>query len=158
MNKIRENKGFTLLEILLVVAAIAILAGIVIIAVNPAKQSGDTRNLQRSSDANTLLNAIWQYSIDNNGNLPAGIDAVDSTFQVIGTATSGCDTTCGSASTTASCVDLTAELVPDYIVAIPLDPQSASTTNTDYYINKVGNRLTVGVCDPEQGTAIEVTR
>ncbi|OGD69034.1 hypothetical protein A3I18_00675 [Candidatus Campbellbacteria bacterium RIFCSPLOWO2_02_FULL_35_11] len=159
MNKIRENKGFTLLEILLVVAAIAILAGIVIIAINPAKQLGDTRNAQRSSDINTLLNAIWQYSIDNNGNLPAGIDGSASTYQVIGSATTTCDTTCGAVgSTTASCVDLTAELVPDYIAAVPFDPQTASTTNTDYYVNKVGNRVTIGVCDPEQGAVLEVTR
>ena len=158
MQKIEKKGGFTLLEILLVVAAIAILAGIVIIAINPAKQLGDTRNAQRSSDANALLNAIWQYSIDNNGNLPAGIDAVDTTYQVIGTATTSCDTTCGAASTTASCVDLTADLVPNYVAAIPLDPQSASTTNTDYYVNKIGNRVTVGVCDPEQGSVIEVTR
>ena len=90
-----NNKAFTLLEILLVVAAISILAGIVIIAINPSKQLGDTRNAQRQSDVETLSNALYQYAIDNNGLLPSGID---SNLRMLGTDSSGCDVSCGSAS------------------------------------------------------------
>ena len=68
----KNRKGFTLLEILLVVAALAILAGIVILAINPTKQLGETRDAQRNSDVNAILNAVYQYSIDNNGFYPAG--------------------------------------------------------------------------------------
>ncbi len=66
----RGRDGFTLLEILLVVAAIAILAGIIILAINPNKQLGDTRNSQRHLAVDSIVNAIYQYSLDHNGTLP----------------------------------------------------------------------------------------
>ncbi len=153
------KRGFTLLEILLVVAAIAILAGIVIVALNPNKQLGETRNAQRSSDVNALLNAVYQYAIDNNGALPTGVDSVYTSAQVLGTATTGCDTTCTATTTLASCVDISASLVPTYIVGLPFDPSTGSASNTDYYIEKNSNgRVTVGSCDPEQSASIEITR
>ena len=86
----KNHKGFTLIEILLVVAAIAILAGIVILAINPSKQLGDTRNAQRRSDVNTILNAVYQYAIDNNGTLPTGITTTQKEICVGNPATTTC--------------------------------------------------------------------
>ncbi|MBL1434243.1 type II secretion system protein [Candidatus Wolfebacteria bacterium] len=158
-SKLSKQKGFTLLEILLVVAAIAILAGIVIVALNPGKQLGDTRNSQRSLDVNTIINAVYQYSIDNNGNFPSGIDGVVGSAQVLGTAGSGLDSTCTATTTLPAGIDMSADLVPTYIVGIVIDPAAGTDANTDYYINKLSSgRITVGACDPEQGVVIEVTR
>lgn len=159
MKKHNAHKGFTLLEILLVVAAIAILAGIVIVALNPNKQLGDTRNAQRRSDVNTILNAVYQYTIDNNGTLPTDLDSVYSSAQVLGTAGSGLDSTCTATTTVAAGVDLSQELVPTYIVGIPIDPSTGTDANTDYYIDRDANgRITVGSCDAEQSATISVTR
>ncbi len=160
MNKHTSNKGgFTLLEILLVVAAIAILAGIVILALNPTKQLGDTRNAQRRSDVNTILNAVYQYAIDNNGTIPSAIDSTFTSAQVLGTGGSGCDSTCTATTTLAACVDLSSTLVPDYIVGIPTDPSTNTSSNTDYYIERLtSGRVTVGACDAEQSATIEITR
>lgn len=145
---LRNQKGFTLIEILLVVAAIAILAGIVIVAINPAKQLGDTRNTQRRSDVNAILSASSQYALDNNGILPAGILA--SSTEVC--ATTG--VTCGSA------VDLGVLTVNSkYITAIPRDPQAVVATSTGYFISKDANgRLTVTAPLAEQGAVITLTR
>lgn len=148
---IRNAKGFTLLEVLLVVAVIAILAGIVIIAINPGKQLGDTRNSQRQADVTTILNAVYQYSLDNNGAVPAGVTT---------TSTEICAT--GSASCT-GLVDLAAITTNEkYLTAMPKDPQcstSCATNGTGYKILKSSNgRITVTAPAAEQGKTISVTR
>ncbi len=61
------KKGFTLIEILVVIGIIAILAAIVIIAINPARQFAQARNSQRVSNVNAILNAIGQNIADNKG-------------------------------------------------------------------------------------------
>jgi len=115
-----HKKGFTLLEILLVVGIISILAGIVIIAINPGRQLATVRNTERKSDLKQIYNAMTQYYIDN-GEYPATIPT---------TLTEICDT--GTATTSLTCgslINLTA-LVPTYITAIPTDPSGASSTLT----------------------------
>ena len=148
-NLLRSQKGFTLIEILLVVAAIAILAGIVIVAINPAKQLGDTRNAQRRSDVTTILNATYQYSIDNNGVLPAGISTT--------TATEIC--AAGAASCT-GLIDLSVlSLNGKYVTAIPADPQKVTANGSGYSIIKdVNGRITVNAPLAEQSAVITVTR
>ena len=149
-NLLRSQKGFTLIEILLVVAAIAILAGIVIVAINPAKQLGDTRNASRSSAANAILNAVSQYSIDNNGIFPAGITATSTEI-------------CSSSVATSSCtgfVDLSALTIGGrYITSIPEEPQKVNANGAGYKISKNAyGRITVSAQYPESGATISVTR
>lgn len=69
------TRGFTLIEVLLVIAILAILAAVVIIAINPAKQLGEANNAQRRSDVRTILDAVQQYSLDNGGLYPDSIQS-----------------------------------------------------------------------------------
>ncbi|MCK5603699.1 type II secretion system protein, partial [Candidatus Pacearchaeota archaeon] len=61
MNMIKNKKGFTLIELLIVIGIISILAGIVLVAVNPAQQFGKANDSERKSEIGTLLSAIYQY-------------------------------------------------------------------------------------------------
>ncbi len=148
-----KSSGFTLLEILLVVAAIAILAGIVILAINPGKQLGDTRNAQRRVDVNTVLNAVYQYAIDNNGTVPATI--ASSTCSSVTT-----NEICKTNGTCTGLIDLS-DITTDgtYLVSMPIDGSATSTNGTGYRIAK-GSNGRVTVCAPlaEQSASITVTR
>src|SRR3989344_1808489 len=89
-----QNRGFTLIELLLVIGILAILASIVIVAVNPTAQLAKARNATRRQDVKQILSAVQQYFVDN-GSLPAG---VDTSLKMIGTAAAGCSVSCGAAS------------------------------------------------------------
>lgn len=143
-----NKKGFTLLEILLVVAAIAILAGIVILAINPAKQLAETRNSERWADVNTILNAVYQYAIDNDGNIPSAITT---------TQTEICADPSGTCTGLVDFDDLV--LNQKYLVGIPSDPTGSSGNGAGYEIVKsANNRITVSAPDAEEGETIAVTR
>lgn len=146
-NRFLSAKGFTLLEILLVVAAIAILAGIVIVAINPGKQLGETNNAQRRTDVNTLLNAVYQYSVDNKGVLPASVTTTQTEV-------------CKTGGTCTGLIDLSVLTTNGkYLVSIPVDPTGSSANGAGYEIKKDANgRVTVVAPDAEQSATISVTR
>ncbi|MDD4122875.1 MAG: prepilin-type N-terminal cleavage/methylation domain-containing protein [Candidatus Pacebacteria bacterium] len=61
MNISKDKKGFTLVELMIVIAVLAILASIVLFALNPAEVFKKTRDSQRLSDMRTLSGAITYY-------------------------------------------------------------------------------------------------
>ena len=136
----KSQKGFTLIEILLVVAILAILAGLVILAINPQKQLLDARNAQRKADVSTILSAVYQYSIDNKGVMPgSNIPTAPTVAMEICTAT--VSLTC----TTATLADLSSLISAEkYLTAIPVDSAGNVTNGAGYTIQKTANgRITV---------------
>jgi type IV pilus assembly protein PilA len=124
MKKLKKS-GFTLIEILIVIGIIAILASIVIIAINPSKQFAQARNTQRQAGVNAILNAIGQRIADNKG-VFAGTFAVNGATYTCGPLPTGATTTI----TTTMATDTTTQtgslgcLIPTYIPTLPSDPDS----------------------------------
>ena len=136
-NHKRTKRGFTLLEVLLVIAAIGILASIVLVAINPNKQITQVRDAVRKAYVNTIRKAIEQYSIDNGGQYPTGI--ASGSYKDI----------CPIGQVTGQCADLSA-LVPNYLSSIPVDP-----TGSNYKVGVNPNNNTISVWS-DKSESIEV--
>lgn len=152
MGRNVSKKGFTLVELLVVMGILAVLLTIVLLAINPARQFSQANNTKRRSDVAATLNAINQYASDNRGTLPAGITT---TVQTIGSGT-------GQA-------NICSSLVTRYLAALPTDPvrntpagisNCSSTYDTDYTVvqSATDNRVTVAAPSAELGESITVTR
>jgi len=151
------EKGFTLIEVLIVLTIITMLAAVVIIAINPARQFAQARNTQRWAAVNSILNATHQNMVDNDGNFDfSGCGATEiptTSAQVI-------------ASTGTNAVDLCACLVPTYVAELPVDPStgyynSCSDYDTGYEILQSGTttgRITISAPDAELNETIQVSR
>ncbi len=61
----RNNKGFTLVELLIVIGIIGFLAAAILVAVDPVKRIQDSRNSQRWSEVNSILNAVLKKQVDD---------------------------------------------------------------------------------------------
>ncbi len=163
------RRGFTLIELLLVIGIIAILASIVIVAINPTKQLADARDAQRRSDVNTILNAVYQYAIDNTGNLPTCIDTTRKGVCTDSSACAGFDTGSDADVVVGDGVDgADADLGCDldvlngsYVVSTPADP-SGTPADSDSYagydiVKDPNGRVTV-YSPFAENTTISVTR
>lgn len=64
------SKGFTLLELLIVISILGVLTAILLGAIDPVSQLQKSHDTQRKSDLLELQKALEQYYQDNNGTYP----------------------------------------------------------------------------------------
>lgn len=146
------QKGFTLVELLVVIGILAILTAVVLVAVNPGKQLIQARDTERKAEVNTVLSAVTALLADPNatGSLPAmNVCPTMSNVFADGTGTPLGD------------INLSV-VAPIYVAALPEDPTSGGValgdTGYDICQSATNNRFTVTAPSAEGGTAISVTR
>lgn len=145
-----NQKGFTLIEILLTMSIIAILFAVVVFVINPQLRFEEVRNSERNVEISTILNAVHQYRLDNNGNLPASI--TQTTTEICKTGAVSC----------AGLIDLSVLTTnEEYLIELPIDPNGVCNINgVCYEISKIGNsgRVTVTAPDAEASSTISISR
>ncbi|MFA6039131.1 MAG: type II secretion system protein [Candidatus Peribacteraceae bacterium] len=158
----RKRKGFTLVELLLVMAIIALLASIVIAAINPQRQLAQARNTQRKANIQTIINAVYQYAIDNRGGMPGNIPSGSANRRPIcmfDTAIASCTTATGAGNLGGVNLRM---LSGTYLVGMPEDPSipgALTASGTRYIIYRdAAGRIFVGAPAAELGQTIQTMR
>lgn len=146
------TKAFTLVEVLVVIGIIAVLASMMLVAINPARQFKLARDSQRTAHLNALLDAIHSDMSEHRGifmcgGAPKPLPFLPTTIESGGQA------------------DLAACLVPDYLSALPYDPSAAgahytspSDYDTAYEIWQDANGRVVASSTGELSPSISVIR
>jgi prepilin-type N-terminal cleavage/methylation domain-containing protein len=144
----KNKKGFTLIELLIVIGIIAILAGIVLVAVNPAQQFGKANDSERKSEIATILKAIHQYTTSPTVRgalpecllgatpVPTPIPECDTDLSGIGVGNGGFEGAVELGTPAdIDTYDCSTTLVPSFLREIPIDPLAIyDATATGYYV------------------------
>jgi uncharacterized membrane protein len=144
----KKNQGFSLTEILIVIGIIFVLAGILMVAINPMQRIKSSRDDVRRAHIHQIWEAVTNkhsaeegWTCGSQGPLPFSIDGDDKpVFVEIGSAN----------------YDLFSCLVPDYLSKKLLDPKQGTDANSGYQIwqHPVTRRISVYAIHGELGDIV----
>ncbi len=158
----KNKKGFTLIELIIVIAVIALLAAATFVAVDPAKRIGQARDAQRWQDVTAIADAIKMYMADNATTYPTSTGILSDSIVQVGNGSNDAGYSImiiGFPGDKALCdpggnfyfVDDDAialdSLTPIYLPTLPVNPGFEGGPSTGYYFNRNSQgRITIGSC------------
>src|SRR3989344_8719889 len=74
-----KNRGYTLVELMVVIAIIAVLIGMLLVDINPQRVITDTRDARSRTEMNQIKTALQLYFNDNNA-YPGSLGAMVPTY------------------------------------------------------------------------------
>jgi prepilin-type N-terminal cleavage/methylation domain-containing protein len=155
MTATRRDTGFTIPELIVVIAVVGVIIAVATFFVHPKSYDASNRDAERWLDVSRLTTALSRYYVDH-GSLPPGIPKEAT---IIGS--------------DEGYVNMCEALVPAYLKDLPLDPQVSVQLSTDtcvstkdaptlyhtgYTVQYDHNKLTVAAPAAEGGTKISVSR
>ena len=159
----KNIKGFTLIELIIVIAIISLLAAATFVAVNPARRVGNAQDATRYQDLMAIADAYQTYLADNNSTPPTNTS--DGTTYMIATTTPTVvvsPASCDSTTTPSRFVVLDTLVSTGYIGQIPLDPAYSYTNNTYssmyWMYHETSGKLKLGACKKYGDNYPSVTR
>jgi prepilin-type N-terminal cleavage/methylation domain-containing protein len=124
------TRGFTLIEILVVMGMLAILTAVVLVAVNPLRQFAQARNSQRQSNVAAILNAVTERIADNGGTFISSTTVLSDSCRLF--------LPSSAQMMNKNHLDIRPCIVPNYLPEIPFDPSQGTNTCSSVGCNGPG--------------------
>lgn len=156
LTKVSNQRAFTLIELIVVIAILALIAAAVFVLIDPGRRIGEAKDAQRYSDLTAITKAINFYTADN-GELPEDILVGDLKLgDKIVLCSQAQDLSCDGQVHPCMVID-DEDLLGKYL-NLPVDPDKTNTQDTGYYITRnPANYITFGACSSyDQSTDLRI--
>ena len=146
-KNMRLRAGLTLIEIVVVVAILAVLSGLIIVAINPQDNLSDANAVRTQQELSTIQQVLQQIFVNNNGNAPTEISGAGLTgFSEIRSAAGG--------------YNICSLLVPTYLDELPVNATGSFTSCSNYALgyelSYTANPEQFQLRDPLSGVSLPV--